>query len=126
MPLGTPKLRIGNRYYLAVFTVVHMKKATVNVNYFPVFDEDQVRLTGKILLMQSIAITQPMNQLSNNHLGNGISTPNSRHVVASLLGRQYVSHVFRVRLLRLALLSSNELYKRFQAQNMRQLLLSVS
>ena len=55
------------------------------VDDLPMSYEYDVRLAGKIRFVKSVAITQSMNNRTNDFFGLGVATFDSRHVEASLL-----------------------------------------
>jgi hypothetical protein len=65
--------------------MVHMKEAAVHIDNLSVSREHNIRLTWKIALVKPVAITQAVNNGSNESLRTRIPTPDPRHIEASLL-----------------------------------------
>jgi hypothetical protein len=71
---------------------MHMEETSPNVDDLAVTVKDDVRFTGEILSVQSKSITQPMNNCPHNFFGHGVAASYSRHIKASLVPGEYVSH----------------------------------
>ena len=62
-----PEFSPRRRYNSAVSTAVHMPKAAVNKDYFFVFDQNDIRMAGKVASMQSVTVTHSMDDGTNDY-----------------------------------------------------------
>jgi hypothetical protein len=72
-----------------------MKEASMHDNDLSVPDKNNIWLSRKILLMESISISQPMNDGADDHFWARITISDTRHVEATLFCRVNVGHSCR-------------------------------
>jgi hypothetical protein len=64
---------------------VHVKEASVHINDFSMSDANDVGLARKIGFMKTVSISERVDNRTNDLLGFGIATLDSRHIEATLL-----------------------------------------
>lgn len=57
--------------------------------------KDQVRATGKALIMEAEAESHRVNEATHRHLRFGVLAPNPAHTLGALLGCKSVGHLFQ-------------------------------
>jgi len=91
-PLGSPELRVRRRHDSSVPALVHVKETTMHVDDFPMAPKYDVRLPRKIRLVESVSVTEGVNDGTNYLFGFGVAISDSRHVEATLLRGENVGH----------------------------------
>lgn len=79
-PLGFPEFCVRRRHYSSISAVVHMKKAAMYINYLTISNEYDVGFSGKILVVQSISISQAMNNGSDDRLRTSVAAAHPRQL----------------------------------------------
>jgi hypothetical protein len=72
-----------------------MPKTTMNKNYLLPALEYQIRMTRELSIMQTISVSQTMDEFSYNQFRFGIRTPDKGHPSASLFWSELIITAFR-------------------------------
>jgi hypothetical protein len=96
LPLHSPEF--GIRYWRnpAQSAVVNMPVATVDEDHLPAASEHEIRLSRQVASVQTIAVTERMDETADAHFRLRILRPDPLHVFPSLGWRKDVDHGLRI------------------------------
>ena len=69
-----------------------MPKATMNEDYFPPRTKNNVGTTWQVLSVESVAIAEPVQKLTDPYLGTSVFGTDTSHVLRALLSTKLIHH----------------------------------